>query len=433
MQNGFNIKVWDSKQLPPDWFKRQQADQKATAELEANVKEIISQVRAEGDKALLGFALRFDKAELTSETLKASPQEIKEAYGKVSKEQAAAIDFMKRRVSVFQKQLLSQTEVKAFNEGIMVQTVLRPIESVGCYVPGGQAAYPSTVVMTALVAKIAGVPRVVVCSPSDAEGKVNPLVLVACDLCGVDEVYKVGGVQAISALAYGTETIAPVRKIVGPGSKYVTMAKVLVSQDVAIDMPAGPSEVLVLADEYADARLIAYDMVSQAEHGTDSVAALITTSVKLAGQVQENLAKIASAAPRAEKISESLTKYGFIIVCKDIDEAIKLTNRFAAEHLEVITKDAKTLAEKLVAGLILIGPYSPVPLSDYASGTNHVLPTGGFAQAFSGLSAIDFMRRVSIAECSREGLEKVKAQVKVLADTEGLPNHYKAIAARFEP
>ena len=431
MQNGSTVKVWNSKQLPSDWFKRQQADQKATADLEATVKAIMAQVKTDGDAALLEFALRFDKATLTPATLKASPEEIQEAYSKVTKDQVAAIEFMKQRVSVFQKQLVSQTEVKAFNEGIMVQTVLRPIESVGCYVPGGQAAYPSTVVMTVVPAKIAGVPRIVVCSPSDAEGKVNPLVLVAADICGVNEVYKVGGAQAIAALAYGTETIKPVRKIVGPGSKYVTMAKVLASQDVAIDMPAGPSEVLILADQYADARLIAYDMISQAEHGTDSVAALITTSDKLAVQVQAQLGKITAAAPRADKISESLTKYGFIITCETMDEAVALTNQFAAEHLEVMANDAKLLADKLVAGLILIGQYSPVPLSDYASGTNHVLPTGGFAKAFSGLSAIDYMRRVSIAECSREGLEKVKAQVKILTETENLPNHYKAIEARF--
>ncbi|MGD6852926.1 MAG: histidinol dehydrogenase [Candidatus Bathyarchaeia archaeon] len=433
MQSGPIVKQWDSKQLPQDWFKRQQVDQQATSELESTVKTIISQVKAQGDRALLDFALRFDKAQLTPETLRVSEEEIQAAYNNVTPEQVAAIEFMKKRVSVFQKQLLANTAVRAFNEGIMVQTVLCPIESVGCYVPGGQAAYPSTVVMTALVAKIAGVPRIVVCSPCNAEGKVNPLVLVASDICGVTEVYKVGGAQAIAALAYGTETIEPVRKIVGPGSKYVTAAKVLVSQDVAIDMPAGPSEILVLADDTADPRLIAYDMISQAEHGTDSVSALVTTSSNLAEQVQTNLSKYAAVAPRSEKIVESLSKYGFIIVCKDIDEAVKLTNQFAAEHLEVLTRDARALAERLVAGLILIGPYSPVPLSDYASGTNHVLPTGGFAQAFSGLSAIDFMRRVSIAECSKEGLQKVKAQVKVLTDTENLPNHYKAIAARFEP
>jgi histidinol dehydrogenase len=426
------VKVWDSKQLPADWFKRQQVDQKATADLENNVKAIINQVKTEGDKALLEFALKFDKAKLTPETLRVSPEEIKAAYQQVSKEQVAAIEFMKQRVRVFQKQLLNQTEIKTFNEGIMVQTVLRPIESVGCYIPGGQAAYPSTLVMTAVPAKIAGVPRVVVCSPCDAEGKVNPLVLVAAEICGVNEVYKVGGAQAIAALAYGTQTIAPVRKIVGPGSKYVTTAKVLVSTEVAIDMPAGPSEVLILADQWVDSRLVAYDMISQAEHGTDSIAALITTSQKLADEVQENLAKLTAVAPRGEKVAQSLSKYGFIIVCKKIEEAIKLTNQFAAEHLEVMTANATEIAQKLVAGLILIGPYSPVALSDYGSGTNHVLPTGGFAQAFSGLSAVDYMRRVSIVECSREGLEKAKNNIKVLTDTENLPNHYKAIEARFQ-
>ncbi len=432
MQTGLNLKVWSTSELPKDWFKRQQRDQQATAELESAVKTIISEVRAQGDSALLDFALRFDKAQLTQETLRVTPEEIQEAYNKVTVEQVGAIEFMKKRVSVFQKQLLSNTAVRAFNEGIMVETVLRPIESVGCYVPGGQAAYPSTVVMTALVAKIAGVPRIVVSSPCNSEGKVNPLVLVASDICGVTEIYKVGGAQAIAALAYGTQTIAAVRKIVGPGSKYVTTAKVLVSQDVAIDMPAGPSEVLVLADDTADPRFIAYDMISQAEHGTDSVAVLVTPSVKLAMQVQQCISKFVIAAPRVEKILESLNRFGFIVVCTDMEEAVKLTNQFAAEHLEVITKDSKTLVNKLVAGLILIGPYSPVPLSDYASGTNHVLPTGGFAHAFSGLSAIDFTRRVSVAECSREGLEKVKPQVKVLTDTEDLPNHYKAIAVRFE-
>src|ERR1035437_5589452 len=229
---------------------------------------------------------------------------------------------MKQKVNNFQKQLLTQTDIKTTNDGISVQTVLRPIESVGCYVPGGQAAYPSTLVMNAVPAKVAGVPRIVVCSPSDAKGKVNPLVLVAADICGVDEVYKVGGAQAIAALAYGTKTIEPVRKIVGPGNKYVTAAKVLGSKDVAIDMPAGPSEVLVLADESADARLIAFDMISQAEHGGDSVAGVITTSEKVAKDVQENLAKVASSAERSEKISEALAKYGFIIVCSSMEEAI---------------------------------------------------------------------------------------------------------------
>jgi histidinol dehydrogenase len=286
--------------------------------------------------------------------------------------------------------------------------------------------------MTAVPAKVAGVPRIVVCSPSDARGKVNPLVIVAADVCGVDEVYRVGGAQAIAALAYGTRTIKPVRKIVGPGSRYVTEAKVQVSSDVAIDMPAGPSEVVVLADESANARFIAFDMVSQAEHGGDSVAGLITNSEKVAMQVQENLTAIAASAERSEKIQESLAKYGFIIICKNMEEAVSLVNQFAPEHLEVMTAKPKEAAEKLTAGLILLGPYSPVALSDYASGTNHVLPTGGYAQSFSGLSALDFMRRVSIVESSRTGLDRVRESVKVMAEAENLPNHYKAVEARFE-
>jgi histidinol dehydrogenase len=432
MREGLRVKIWNSKELPTDWFKRQQADQKAIQELENNVKAIINQVKAEGDEALVEFAQKFDKAELNSRGLKVKPSEIKEAYTKTSPDQISALKFMKEKVSAFQKQLLVQTDIKTSNDGISVQTVLRPIESVGCYVPGGQAAYPSTLIMTAIPAKVAGVPRVVVCSPSDVKGKVNPLVLVAADICGVDEVYKVGGAQAIAALTYGTKTIKPVRKIVGPGSKYVTTAKVLVSTDVAIDMPAGPSEVLVLADESADARLIAYDMISQAEHGGDSVAGLITTSETLAIVVDENLAKLADSTERSEKISESLAKYGFIIVCGDIEEMVNLSNQFAPEHLEVLTAKPRELAEKLTAGLILLGPYSPVALSDYGSGTNHVLPTGGFAQSFSGLSAFDFMRRVSIVESGRTGLERVKDSIKIMTEAENLPNHSKAIQARFE-
>jgi histidinol dehydrogenase len=432
MQKQAQVKIWKADALPPDWFKRQKADPKAAQQVEDSVKTIINQVKEDGDKALIELARKFDKAKLTPKTLKVTAEETKEAYRKTSREQVAAIKFMQQKVSTFQRQQLNQTETQTSSDGIKVRTILQPIESVGCYVPGGQAAYPSTVVMTAVPAKVAGVPRIVVCSPPDAEGKVNPLVLVAADICGVDEVYKVGGAQAIAALAYGTETVMPVRKIVGPGNRYVTAAKVLVAKDVAIDMPAGPSEVLVLADETADARFIAFDMVSQAEHGGDSVAGLITTSEKIALQVQDDLSKLAVSAGRGGKISESLAKYGFIIVCNSMEEASGLVNQFAPEHLEVMTAKLEKIADKLTAGLILLGPFSPVALSDYASGTDHVLPTGGFAQAFSGLSALDFTRRVSIVETSKEGLEKVKDIIKVMAEAENLPNHYRAIEARFQ-
>jgi len=425
------VKQWTTQTLPPDWFKPQQADQKAVECLEETVKAIIGQVRKDGDKALIEFAERFDKVKLTPQTLRASAEEIKEAYSQVTPQQIDALQFMKQRVETYQRQQV-QPENQIDLDAIAIKTVFCPLESVGCYVPGGQAAYPSTVVMTVVPAKVAGVKRIVVCSPSDAAGKVNALVLVAADICGATEVYKIGGAQAIAALAYGTQSIKAVHKIVGPGSKYVTVAKVLVSTDVAIDMPAGPSEVLILADETADPNLVALDMISQAEHGTDSVAGLITTSKQLAESVQKNLVAITVSTERSEKISKSLKKYGFIITCDTVEEMITLSNQFAPEHLEVITKNARELSTKLVAGLILLGPYSPVPLSDYASGTNHVLPTGTFARSFSALGVFDFSRRVSIVECSKAGLEKVKDNIKILTDAENLPNHYKAIVARFQ-
>jgi len=427
------VRVWKSSALPPDWFKRQASDEQTNKQVESNVKAIVSTVVKSGDAALITFTEQFDEARLEAKDLRVTSREIKEAYNEVSQEQVAALKFMKNKVSALEQFTLKQTGFKTSRDGITVQSVLRPIESVGCYVPGGQAAYPSTLVMTAVPAKVAGVPRIVVCSPPNAEGKVNPLVLVAADICGVNEVYKVGGAQAVAALAYGTETIQPVKKIVGPGSKYVTAAKILVSKDVAIDMPAGPSEILVLADETANPQFIALDMVSQAEHGGDSVAGLITTSEKLAEEVQNWLAKTATGAERGEIVAKALEKYGFIITCKDIAEAVELANVFAPEHLEIMTRNPEKTAEKITsAGLILVGSYSPVALSDYASGTNHVLPTGGFGHAFSGLSALDFARRVSIVESSKEGLQSVQERVKVMTEAENLPNHYKAVELRFK-
>lgn len=433
MRSQTQVRTWKSTELPPDWYKRQAPNKQTNAQVESNVKAIISHVVKNGDAALLALTEQFDEARLEAKNLQVKPNEIKNAYNDVSQKQIDVLRFMKNKVSSFEKLTLKQVGFRTSSEGITVQNVLRPVESVGCYVPGGQAAYPSTLVMTAVPAKAAGVPRVVVCSPPNAEGKVNPLVLVAADICGVNEVYKVGGAQAIAALAYGTETIKPVKKIVGPGSKYVTMAKILVSKDVAIDMPAGPSEVLVLADETAKAQLIALDMISQAEHGADSVAGLITTSEKLAEEVQGWLAKTVAVAERGEIVGKALEKYGFIITCDSMDEAFELANVFAPEHVEVMTRNPEETAEKIAsAGLILIGSYSPVALSDYASGTNHILPTGGFGHAFSGLSALDFTRRVSIVESSKEGLRSVRERVKVMTEAENLPNHYKAVEARFE-
>jgi histidinol dehydrogenase len=427
------VKLWKSTALPAGWFSRQVPNDTANEQLESAVKAIISKVTKEGDAALVELTEKFDKVRLDAENLSVKPAEVEAAYKSVSQEQVSALKLMKDKISAFESLKLKQVPLKTSKDGIIIQSVLRPIESVGCYVPGGLAAYPSTLIMTAVPAKVAGVPRIVVCSPPNAKDEVNPLVLVAADICGVNEVYKVGGAQAIAALAYGTETIKPVKKIVGPGNRYVTAAKILVSKDVAVDMPAGPSEVLVLADETANPRLIALDMISQAEHGVDSVAGMITTSERLAKEVQFWLEKSVAAAERREVVTKALENFGFIITCKDMAEAVELANVFAPEHIEIMTREPEKIAERITsAGLILIGPYSPVALSDYASGTNHVLPTGGFGSAFSGLSALDFVRRVNIVECSREGLQRAQALVKVMTEAENLPNHYKALEARLE-
>ena len=434
MPSKFKVRIWKAKDLPPDWFKRSGTlDEKTAESIENDVKAIITEVRKNGDVALTMFTEKFDKATVKAGNLRVTREEIQRAYSMVAEEQVSALKLMKEKVSSFEKSTLKQFGTATSQEGITIQNMLFPIESVGCYVPGGQAAYPSTVIMTTVPAKAAGVPRIVVCSPPNKDGTINPLVLVAADICEVNEVYKVGGVQAIAALAYGTETIKPVRKIVGPGSKYVTMAKILVSKDVAIDMPAGPSEVLVLADETANPKFVAADMISQAEHGSDSIAGLVTTSTKLAEEVCEWLAKLTRSAERREIVEKALIEYGFIITCDTKDEMIALANVFAPEHIEIMAQNALAIVDKITAaGLILVGPYSPVSLSDYGSGTNHVLPTGGFAHAFSGLSALDFARRVSVVDCSKEGLLALKDHVKVMTKAENLPSHYKAVEARFE-
>jgi histidinol dehydrogenase len=430
MPSELKIRIWNAQEVPADWFKRAKALDES---VENNVKAIIAEVRKNGGAALVKFTEKFDKANVKPERLRVTPEEVKAAYIKVIAEQVEALKLMKEKVSSFERATLKQLGSATLKKGASVQTVFVPIQSVGCYVPGGQVAYPSTVVMTTVPAKAAGVPRIVVCSPPDRDGNVNPLVLVACDVCGVNEVYRVGGVQAIASLAYGTEAIAPVCKIVGPGSKYVTMAKVLVSKDVAIDMPAGPSEVLVLADETAEAMFVAADMVSQAEHGSDSVAGLITTSKKLAEDVAGWLAKMAGSAERGEIVQKALQTNGFIITCDTVNELVELANVFAPEHLEIMTRNPLAIADKITsAGLILVGPYSPVALSDYGSGTNHVLPTGGFARSFSGLSALDFVRRVRVVDYSRDGLRALRSHVRVLTEAENLPNHSRAVEVRFE-
>lgn len=425
--------MWDTSTLPINWFIRQVQSYKLDEQLEKKIKNIIANVANNGDLALIELTERYDKTTFTKKDLSVSPKEIRDAYNNVDENQIFALKKIKNKVSTFESLLFNQGKISTSMDNIRITNILSPIESVGCYIPGGRASYPSTLIMTVIPAKVAGVSRIVVCSPPREDGSINPLVLVAADICGVDEIYKVGGAQAIAALAYGTDTIKPVKKIVGPGSKYIALAKILVSKDVAIDMPAGPSEVLIVADETANPKFIALDMISQAEHGCDSSAGLITTSEKLRDEVQNWLSKIVVKIDRSDLVFDSLRNYGFIITCESIDKVVELANVFAPEHLEIMTEDSMKLVKKFTtAGLILVGPFSPVALSDYGSGTNHVLPTGGYGHVFSGLSSLDFARRVNIVEGSKKGLLQLKNQMKVMADAEDLPNHYETIKARFE-
>jgi len=306
------------------------------------------------------------------------------------------------------------------------------LESVGCYVPGGKARYPTSLVMCCVPAKVAGVRRVVVCSPCSQNKEIAPILLVAADICGVDEIYKVGGAQAIAALAYGTRIIKPVNKIVGPGSIYVAQAKILVSNDVAIDNPAGPSEILIIADESADAKDIARDLISQAEHGQDSVSGLVSTSKTLLDKVAQQVRSILEGVQRKEMVEKSITENAFMVECDSLQSATEFANAFAPEHLEIITRNSATLAKMIdSSGVILLGRYTPVASSDYGLGTNHVLPTGGSAKTSSGLSALDFVKRSYVAKSTKTSLGKLSKDMRVLAEAEGLINHYRAIEQRL--
>jgi histidinol dehydrogenase len=406
--------------------------QKRNGELEAYVRKIIKKVQTEGDAALVEFTKKFDKVSLDAGSLKVSREEVSEAYTKVTEDQIHALKFIKERLEAVERKVLEKVNLTVKVDGVQIDIRTCPLRRVGCYVPGGKAAYPSTLLMTVVPALVAGVPNIVVCSPPDKNGLPNPLTLVAADICRIDEIYRVGGPQAIAAMAYGTQTMKPVGKIVGPGNIYVTIAKMLVSRDVAIDFPAGPSELLVLADETANPRYVALDMCAQAEHGPDTAVGLITTSKSLAERTLWEIEEISKSSPRRETITRALSDNGFIAVCETLEEMIEITNDFAPEHVELMLENPEEVIEKIfAAGIILVGPHSPASLSDYYGGTNHVLPTGGYGRFFSALSCLDFVKRVAVLKCSREGLFKAREHIRILSEAENLPCHFKAVEGRF--
>ena len=397
------------------------------------VKPIVERVKAEGDSAVTYYTEKFDGVRLDPTGFVINPDEIEEAYSHVTEEQIAALKEAERRLEVVESARLKGLNFSVELDGVEVRSATRPLSRVGCYVPGGAAAYPSSLVMNVAPAKVAGVKEVLVCTPPGKDGRVNPLTLVAADICGVDRLFRVGGAQSIAALAYGTEMFPRVDKIVGPGNKYVTAAKILVSDTVAIDKPAGPSEVLVLADETAEPRLIALDMISQVEHGAGGSAGLVATSPRLADAVERLLEELTDQAPRREVVKDVLHSGGFIYTAESMEQAVDFVNNYAPEHLEVMTEEPSKVAEMISsAGLILLGQYTPVASTDYCAGTNHILPTGGYGKINPGLTVLDFLKPVMLVESTKGGLELLKKHVKVLSEAEGLPNHGLAVEGRFQ-
>lgn len=402
-------------------------------EYEDSVNTIIEKVRSERDRAVFSYTKQFDGADINAETIKVTRNEIEEAFQLVDQK---LIEVMKKSLDNIRIYHEKQRQYSWFDsrpDGVMLGQKVTPIARVGVYVPGGKAVYPSSVLMNVLPAKVAGVEKIVMTTPCNKEGKVNPATLVAADLAGVDEIYKVGGAQAIAALAFGTESIPKVDKIVGPGNIYVALAKKAVFGHVSIDSIAGPSEILVLADETANPRYVAADLLSQAEHDELASAILITTSEELAKQVSKEVEQFTAELSRKEIIEKSLENYGYILVAESMAETIEAVDEIASEHLEILTANPfETMMKIKNAGAIFLGEYASEPLGDYFAGPNHVLPTNGTAKFFSPLSVDDFIKKSSIISYSREALAPIYKDIVQFATSEQLTAHANSIKVRFE-
>jgi histidinol dehydrogenase len=397
------------------------------------VRKILDNIKKHGDAESLKEHRQFKK-NISVADLKAKEAEIKAAYDKVDKDVIQALKKAAKNIRTFhQAQLERDMWTTEVDSGIIAGRITRPLDIVGAYVPGGRASYPSSVLMNVIPAKVAGVDNVVMATPPAKNMKVPPVTLVAADIAGADEIYKIGGPWAVGSMAYGTQTVPKVDKIVGPGSKWVTAAKMLVFGAVDIDSPAGPSEGLILADETANVDWIVWDFFSQLEHDPDAASILVTTSQSLAENMVAKIKEIFPNVPRKEIVQESLKANAAILVAKNMDEAIQFSNDYAPEHLQIITQDPWAVLPRIRhAGSIFMGPYAPIPCGDYASGTNHVLPTGRAARMFSGLSVDDFIKKSTFQYLTKDGLKKLSKTVITLAESEGLPIHAETVRRRFK-
>jgi len=417
--------------------------QKTSEKDRKTVQAILNDVKRNEDSAVKKYERKFNGTKTSQ--LRVSAKEIKEAQSKLTNEEKIALGMMSGILQWDTNEFLSslpspkkdwpKKDWRRTNTqpSTAISYTFVPIPSVGCYVPGGQARYPSSAVMSVIPAKLAGVKRIVVVSPPGRDGKIDPLTIAAAKRCGATEIYKVGGAQAIGALAYGTKSIPKVDKIVGPGGKFVSIAKSLVSDQTAIDMVAGPTELGIIVDTSSDPELVALDLISQAEHSKDTMCFVITQSKTMAKQIQKSIEKLIPGTERSSIIKASISKNGFIAVCKNQNEMVELANKIAPEHLELMVKNGRSLSKKITgAGLLLIGKNTPSSASDYILWTNHILPTNGFGRTRGGLSVLDFIKLQTVVESRAEELQFFQDQLKALTDAEGLPNHYKAVMRRLD-
>ena len=400
---------------------------------EEKVAQIIADVRERGDSAVFDYTRQFDKWEISKDNIRVSKKEIDEAYASMDKEFIRVMEHSAKNISDFHRKQLSNSWIDTKSDGTVLGQKILPIAISGVYVPGGKAAYPSSVLMNIIPAKVAGVKRIIMTTPAGEDGKVNPGTLVAARIAGVEEIYKVGGAQAIAAMAFGTQSIPKADKITGPGNIFVALAKKACFGYVSIDSIAGPSEILVLADETANPRYVAADLLSQAEHDELASAILITTDALLAEAVEQEIEGFLQTLSRADIIRKSLEQYGYILLANSMEDAVSAANAIASEHLEILTKDPYDVMTRIEnAGAIFLGPYSSEPLGDYYAGPNHILPTNGTARFFSPLCVDDFLKKSSIISYSKDALEKVHEDIELFAKKEGLTAHANSIHVRFE-
>ncbi len=396
------------------------------------VQKIINDVIKFGDKAIIKYTKKFDNVKIDSIVVEKA--DFRNAYQQITMNQLNALKKSKKLLEKNEKIILDRlTGIIVTEQGIKIERRLKPIESIGCYVPGGKARYPSTLIMCAVPALVANVDRIAMVSPPMKDGNIDPLTLVAADICNIDKVYRIGGAQAVAALAYGTKTVSKVDKIVGPGGLFVNIAKYLVSNMTDIDMIAGPTELLIYADSKADPRLVVKDLISQAEHSPDTICGVVTTSSNLIAKLENEVTKLLDGSlPRLGIISASFKKNAFMALCKNEADAISFANELAPEHLEIMSENPEKIASKInTAGVILLGKYSPSSASDYCLGSNHVLPTMAFGKSKASLSVLDFVKLVNHITVTKKGLLSVQKYIRELAFAEGLPNHYFAVEERL--